>query len=57
MSAKRDTLHKIRNHLGALQTFLEIVELPDENEKLRRLQQTCKEGLEAINKLLKNLEC
>ncbi|MBI4223821.1 MAG: hypothetical protein HY609_02715 [Deltaproteobacteria bacterium] len=56
ISRAAETLHKIRNRLGVLQTFLEIVEVPADNEKLLRLRQTCRENLEVIKNWLKDLK-
>ena len=46
------TLHTILNHLGSLQTFLDLVEFPPGEQKLRRLRQICRKDLEKIKDLL-----
>lgn len=56
MPDQRDTLHKIRNHLGTLQTFLESLRPSELREKLRGLHQTCIKDLETIKKTLQDLE-
>ena len=56
MESALDIIHKIRNCLGSLQTFLEVVNTDREDPKIQRLQQTCRENITQIGELLKKLE-
>lgn len=54
--ATKDFFHQIRNALSPIQTFIDIVEVPLEDNKLKIFQQRCKEKVEEIKELLKDLE-
>lgn len=54
--ASREMIHRIRNYLSPIQTFLDIVEVPVEDEKLRTFQERCKDNLQKIKDLIGEME-
>ena len=53
MNLSDDLIHKIKNLLGSIQIFLNVVETSAEDPKLHTLHQTCKENMTLIKELLK----
>lgn len=56
MDSLKQILHQLRNCLGSIQTFLDVVNVDGEDPKLERLHQRSKENLTQIKELLKKLE-
>ena len=50
-----EMIHQIRNHLGPIQTFLDVVDTKS-NPQLHTFQKTCVESLNALKELLDELE-
>lgn len=52
---KKILFHKLRNCLGPIQTFLQVVPL-DSNPELKNFHKLCQENLVKLNELIKQLE-
>ncbi|OGQ04795.1 MAG: hypothetical protein A3F82_07920 [Deltaproteobacteria bacterium RIFCSPLOWO2_12_FULL_44_12] len=52
----QDILHKIKNCLSPLQTFLDVIDTSKEEPKLQKFHQTCIESFNEVKTLLKKLE-
>ncbi|OGQ04786.1 MAG: hypothetical protein A3F82_07965 [Deltaproteobacteria bacterium RIFCSPLOWO2_12_FULL_44_12] len=55
-SSKAALLHKIKNCLAPLQTFLDVIDTSKEEPKLQKFHQTCIESFNEVKTLLKKLE-
>ena len=55
MEEKKILFHKIRNCLGPLQTFLDVVDT-SQDAKLQDFQKLCKENFSQLKELLKKIE-
>lgn len=52
---KKAMLHELRNCLGPIQTFLQVVPL-DSNPELKNFRKLCQENLVRLNELIKQLQ-
>lgn len=52
---KKAMFHELRNCLGPIQTFLQVVPL-DSNPELKNFRKLCQENLVRLNELIKQLQ-
>lgn len=52
--SKREIFHKIRNCIGPIQAFLDVIELED--DRLKEFHQRCKNSFSYLKDLLTRLE-
>lgn len=56
LEEKKSLLHALRNLLGPIQTFLQVVDTSQADSKVREVHERCKENVTEIQELLKKLD-
>ena len=51
-----ELVHKLRNTLSPLKTFLDVVIIPEENSKLVKFHQICRNNFEVAQEIINEIE-